>query len=120
MAAGVAQLRPGGVLAALVPAGWLGGSYFQRLRAHLAAEAPLHRLTYVRERADVFSTGVLQETVLASFVRGTAPRELGAARRRQGFPRDRELLPSRLIDHTPVVVAESDDLGTAGRGEVIG
>jgi adenine-specific DNA-methyltransferase len=76
MAAGAAQLRTGGVLAALVPAGWLGGSYFQRLRAHLAAEAPLHRLSYVRERSDVFVTGVLQETVLASFVRGAAPREV--------------------------------------------
>lgn len=76
LAAGIARLRPGGVLAALVPAGWLGGCYFQRLRAHLAAEAPLHRLSYVRERADVFSTGVLQETVLASFVCGTAPREV--------------------------------------------
>jgi adenine-specific DNA-methyltransferase len=76
MAAGVAQLLPGGVLAALVPAGWLGGCYFQRLRAHLRAEAPLHLLSYVRERADVFSTGVLQETVLASFVRGAAPREV--------------------------------------------
>ncbi|HKS50815.1 MAG TPA: Eco57I restriction-modification methylase domain-containing protein [Pseudonocardiaceae bacterium] len=79
MAAGAAQLRPGGVLAALVPAGWLGGAYFQRLRTHLAADAPLDRVTYVRQRADVFSTGVLQETVLASFVRGAAPREVRCA-----------------------------------------
>ncbi|MGH3752867.1 MAG: Eco57I restriction-modification methylase domain-containing protein [Pseudonocardiaceae bacterium] len=76
MAAGATQLRQGGVLAALVPAGWLGGSYFQRLRAHLAAEAPLHRVAYVRERADVFSTGVLQETLLATFVRGEQPRDV--------------------------------------------
>jgi adenine-specific DNA-methyltransferase len=79
MAAGTAQLRQGGVLAALVPAGWLGGCYFQRLRAHLAAHAPLDRITYVRERTDVFSTGVLQETVLASFVRGAAPGEIRCA-----------------------------------------
>ena len=79
LAAAAAQLRPGGVLAALVPAGWLGGAYFQRLRAHLAAEAPLDRVSYVRERTDVFSTGVLQETVLASFVRGAAPREIRCA-----------------------------------------
>jgi len=79
MAAGAAQLKPGGVLAALVPAGWLGGCYFQRLRAHLAAEAPLDQVTYVRERTDVFSTGVLQETVLASFVHGVAPREVHCA-----------------------------------------
>lgn len=76
LAAGAAQLRPDGVLAALVPAGWLGGSYFQRLRAHLAAEAPLHRVSYVRERSDVFSTGVLQETLLATFVRGKQPQDV--------------------------------------------
>lgn len=79
MAAATAQLKPGGVLAALVPAGWLGGAYFQRLRAYLAADAPLDRVTYVRERADVFSTGVLQETVLVSFVRGAAPGEIRCA-----------------------------------------
>jgi adenine-specific DNA-methyltransferase len=76
MAAGAAQLRQGGVLAALVPAGWLGGSYSQRLRAHLAAVAPLHRVAYVRERSDVFSTGVLQETLLATFVRGVQPQDV--------------------------------------------
>ncbi|HEV7827579.1 MAG TPA: hypothetical protein VGP04_01780 [Pseudonocardiaceae bacterium] len=76
MAAGAARLKHGGVLAALVPAGWLGGSYFQRLRAHLAATAPLHRITFVRERTDVFATGVLQETLLATFVRGEQPPEV--------------------------------------------
>jgi adenine-specific DNA-methyltransferase len=76
MAAGAAQLRQGGVLAALVPAGWLGGSYSQRLRAHLAAVAPLHRVAYVRERSDVFSTGVLQETLLATLVRGVQPQDV--------------------------------------------
>lgn len=74
MAGATSQIRSGGVLSALVPAGWLGGAYFQRLRAHLAVEAPLHRVAYVRERADVFSTGVLQETLLATFVRGEQPR----------------------------------------------
>ena len=77
MAAGAALLRHGGVLAAVVPAGWLGGCYFQRLRAHLAAHAPMKQITYVRERTDVFSTGVIQETVLASFLRGAAAGEIG-------------------------------------------
>lgn len=76
LASAASQIRRGGVLSALVPAGWLGGSYFQRLRAHLAAEAPLHRVAYVRERADVFSTGVLQETLLATFVRGEQAQEI--------------------------------------------
>lgn len=76
LASAASQIRSRGVLSALVPAGWLGGSYFQRLRAHLAAEAPLHRIAYVHDRADVFSTGVLQETLLATFVRGEQPRDV--------------------------------------------
>ncbi|MFF6801119.1 hypothetical protein [Streptomyces sp. NPDC012616] len=67
MAAAAEHLAPGGVMSALVPAGWLGGSYFQRLRSYLASTAPLAHLTYVTDRSGVFSTGVLQETVLATF-----------------------------------------------------
>jgi adenine-specific DNA-methyltransferase len=70
MAASVGNLAPGGVMSALVPAGWLGGSYFQRLRSYLAETAPLTHLTYVTDRSGVFSTGVLQETVLATFRHG--------------------------------------------------
>lgn len=72
LAAAVRQVEPGGVVAALVPAGWLGGSYARRLREHLAEQAPLRRLTYVRDRTGVFSTGVIQETVLAAFEVGGA------------------------------------------------
>jgi adenine-specific DNA-methyltransferase len=72
MATAAAHLAPGGVMSALVPAGWLGGSYFQRLRSYLADTAPLTRLTYVTDRSGVFSTGVLQETVLATFRHGQA------------------------------------------------
>jgi adenine-specific DNA-methyltransferase len=70
MAAAAEHLAPGGVVSALVPAGWLGGSYFQRLRSYLAATAPLTHLAYVTDRSGVFSTGVLQETVLATFRQG--------------------------------------------------
>ncbi|GFE15724.1 RNA methyltransferase [Streptomyces glebosus] len=74
MAAAVEHLADGGTASALVPAGWLGGSYFQRLRSYLAETAPLNQLSYVSGRAGVFSTGVLQETVLASFRKSRAAR----------------------------------------------
>jgi adenine-specific DNA-methyltransferase len=80
MAAAAASLAPGGVMSALVPAGWLGGSYFQKLRAYLAETAPLVHLTYVNDRAGVFSTGVLQETVLATFRNGGTPQRLTCER----------------------------------------
>lgn len=70
LAAAVEQVAPGGVVTALVPAGWLGGSYFKGLRMILANQAPPRRVTFVTERGGVFSTGALQETVLATFVVG--------------------------------------------------
>ncbi|MFJ6945539.1 Eco57I restriction-modification methylase domain-containing protein [Streptomyces wuyuanensis] len=80
MAAAVEHLEEGGVAAVLVPAGWLGGSYFQRLRSYLADTAPLSRLNYVTDRSGVFSTGVLQETVLATFRKGKAPQAVTCGR----------------------------------------
>jgi adenine-specific DNA-methyltransferase len=67
MAAAVAATEREGVVSALVPTSWLGGAYFQRLRSTLAASAPLMRITYVPDRTGVFATGVMQETVLATF-----------------------------------------------------
>lgn len=77
LAAALERVGPGGVISALVPAGWLGGAYFQRLRDLLAQRAPLRRLTFVTERGGVFSSGVLQETVLATFL-ANADRSLPA------------------------------------------
>src|SRR5450756_44771 len=74
MAAALDQVVAGGVVSALVPAGWLGGAYFQRLRAVLGETAPLQRLSFVSDRAGVFATGVLQETVVASFRAGAPAR----------------------------------------------
>jgi len=72
MAGAVDQVaEEGGVVTALVPAGWLGGSYFQRLRAFPAERAPLVRVGFVGDRSGVFATGVLQETLVASFISGT-------------------------------------------------
>lgn len=80
MASVAEHLADDGVAAALVPAGWLGGSYFQRLRAYLADTTPLTRLAHVTDRSGVFSTGVLQETVLATFRKGRAPQAVACER----------------------------------------
>ncbi len=72
LASAVEQLpETGGVLTALVPAGWLGGAYFQRLRDVLAHKAPLTDVGFVGDRSGVFATTVLQETVLATMVTGS-------------------------------------------------
>jgi adenine-specific DNA-methyltransferase len=80
LAAAADMVAPKGVVSALVPAGWLGGSYFQRLRAHLFVTAPLASISYVTDRSGVFATGVLQETVLATFHKGAPPEETNCDR----------------------------------------
>lgn len=80
LAAAVDQVASGGAVSALVPAGWLGGSYFQRLRGHLSRTAPLRHLTYITDRSGVFSTGVLQETVLATYRKGAVEGEVACER----------------------------------------
>nr|BFE75034.1 hypothetical protein GCM10020092_083350 [Actinoplanes digitatis] len=72
LAAAVDHAADAGTVAALIPAGWIGGKYFQLLRKHLASKAPLRQVSYIADRSGVFSTGVLQETVLAVFRRGEA------------------------------------------------
>lgn len=69
----VDQVRDGGLVAAVLPASFLGGSYYQRLRTFLAEEAPLVRLRLIDGRAGIFASGVLQETCLAVFHRGARP-----------------------------------------------
>jgi len=71
MAGAVQQVaEEGGVVTALVPAGWLGGSYFQRLRTFLAERAPLVHVGFIGDRSGVFATDVLQQTLLATFATG--------------------------------------------------
>lgn len=71
--AAVQQTRPGGLIGAVVPTSFLGGAYYRKLRALLAARAPLARLVLVGERSGVFASGVLQETCVAVFARGAQP-----------------------------------------------
>lgn len=65
--AAIERVAPGGIVAAVVPTSFLGGSYYQRLRSFAAARAPMVRLAFVDARAGVFSGGVLQETCIAVF-----------------------------------------------------
>lgn len=64
--AALERVAQGGVVAALVPTGWLGGAYYRRLRELAIELAPLSRVTFVADRADVFGS-VLQETCVAVF-----------------------------------------------------
>lgn len=63
-------VRPaGGVVAYVTPASFLGGQYFQKLRALLSSEAPVHALDFLHSRDGIFAD-VLQETVLVALRRG--------------------------------------------------
>jgi len=101
--AAVERVRQGGVVAAVLPASFLGGAYYQRLRSYLAAEAPLVRLRLIDDRSGVFASGVLQETCLAVFHRGGTQREVTcSAQRINGSVRSvalgRAVLDSRAPD----------------------
>ncbi|MGH2967816.1 MAG: Eco57I restriction-modification methylase domain-containing protein [Solirubrobacteraceae bacterium] len=80
--AAVERVRPGGLVGAVLPASFLGGAYYQRLRSYLAAEAPLIRLRLIDDRSGVFASGVLQETCLAVFHRGGTQREVTCSTQR--------------------------------------
>lgn len=80
--------RVGGVIAYVTPTSFLAGEYFKNLRALLGCEAPPKHLDFVAARRHVFDD-VLQETLLATYMRGsegspvavhelnvTSPREL--------------------------------------------
>lgn len=58
--------KPGGIVAYLTPASFLGGEYFKNLRSLLWEENPPVSLDFVESRKGVFD-GVLQETVLATY-----------------------------------------------------
>jgi len=59
----------GGIVAYVTPASFLGGQYFESLRALLADEAPPIAIDFMASREGVF-TDVLQEIVLVAFRRG--------------------------------------------------
>lgn len=71
--AAVERVKEGGIVAAVMPTSFLGGAYYQRLRRFLNEHAPLVRLRLIDDRAGVFASGVLQETCLALFEKGSLP-----------------------------------------------
>lgn len=58
-----------GVIAYITPTSFLSGEYFKKLRGLLGRQAPPVNIDFVRDRSGVFA-GVLQETLLATFVKG--------------------------------------------------
>lgn len=130
--AAIDMTMPGGLIAAVLPASFLGGAYYQRLREFIADRAPLARLVFVDERWGVFAGGVLQETCLAVFQRGkatdrvvcsTQPTNGGGKRRALGqveLPRRRRDLPwllpratrdQALVEHAASLTARLSDYG---------
>jgi adenine-specific DNA-methyltransferase len=77
--AAVERTTPGGVIAAVLPASFLGGAYYQRLRRFMREHAPLLRLRMIDDRSGVFASGVLQETCLAIFRKGAEPRAVACS-----------------------------------------
>jgi adenine-specific DNA-methyltransferase len=63
-------VRPGGLVSFLTPSSFLAGEYFKNLRGLIGREAPPLELDFVTARKGVFED-VLQETVLASYKKGS-------------------------------------------------
>jgi adenine-specific DNA-methyltransferase len=61
---------PKGLISLLTPSSFLAGEYFKNLRAVLSREAPPVAIDFVTARRGVFED-VLQETVLATYRKGT-------------------------------------------------
>jgi adenine-specific DNA-methyltransferase len=67
--------RPGGIVAYVTPTSFLAGEYFKNLRGLLGRCAAPVTLDFVSARKGVFD-GVLQETILATYKRGTKVRSV--------------------------------------------
>jgi adenine-specific DNA-methyltransferase len=63
----------GGVIAYVTPTSFLAGQYFKNLRSLLTRDAPPASIDFIEARKGVFG-GVLQETLLATYVRSGAAR----------------------------------------------
>ena len=63
----------GGVIAYVTPTSFLSGEYFKALRGLLGQEAPPVSIDFIARRKGVFAD-VLQETLLATYKRGTKSR----------------------------------------------
>jgi adenine-specific DNA-methyltransferase len=75
----IATVRPGGVVALVVPTSVLGGEYGKALRATVAANAPPVAIDVVAERTGVFEEA-LQEAALVTLRRAVAAGPIAVAR----------------------------------------
>jgi len=114
LAAAIERTAPGGLVGAVIPTSFLGGAYYQRLRALLAERAPLERLLVVGERSGVFANGVQQETCLAVFRRASTHGRVICARQtvngtvhRESLGRPR--LPLNGYGHRPWLLPRSPE-----------
>lgn len=71
----LSMLKAEGILAFVTPTSFLSGQYFKALRQLLTIESSLFCIDFIESRKGVFAS-VLQETVLAVFVKG-AQHQLG-------------------------------------------
>ncbi|MBG6069181.1 Eco57I restriction-modification methylase domain-containing protein [Micromonospora ureilytica] len=77
LALGVQALRPGGQLAAITPRSFANGPYFASFRDFLLDRITIKKIHLFDSRSSVFSdTGVLQENVVISGIRGGQPSEI--------------------------------------------
>lgn len=95
------RTTPGGVVAFVLPASLVGGAYYQRLRAFLVNNAPPNWLAFIRDRSGVFSGGVLQEALLATFVRDAISDEVCVERISANGAVEREMYRARLDEMRP-------------------
>lgn len=89
MALGLAQLRDGGQLTAIVPRSFMNGTYFTNFRAFLLKHAAIRRIHSFESRNTVFAdSGVLQESVIINLERGgkEAPVYIGVSRTDEPVP----------------------------------
>lgn len=116
MAASVRNLTEDGVLAALVPTSFTAGLYFHKLRAYLAENAPLRKISFVHDRASTF-TGVLQETCLAVFTSGKHRKT--EVYRSSGGVHPVARVPSPRTDRPWLLPRESRDSALAARATLL-
>lgn len=75
---GLSLLKEDGVLAYVTPTSFLSGRYFKSLRKLLTEETYPVNIDFIETRNGVFK-GVLQETLLATFVKNNKPQHLATS-----------------------------------------
>jgi adenine-specific DNA-methyltransferase len=91
---------PKGLISLLTPSSFLAGEYFKNLRAVLSREAPPAAIDFVTARRGVFED-VLQETVLATYRKGTRRKGQRRASAAVSFIQPQPGSPAALLARSP-------------------